>query len=515
MFACTIAVALVFSAIACGQPPGRTGPEAPRAAPPAREHATEPAAEPSPSAPRPALPARPLANLAARFTLARHDLPRVVSPDTLSTLDRGDVASVQLIDAATGRTRGVVRDAFGRQHANAVGTSAAGLLVLAKCDDERCERAEIAAFTENGERRWAHALPLPAVNLRALETPAGTEVIAELGPARIHHRNARVRRLVAWDAATGAEAWSYDMPDLPVNALYVQDVDADRVLLVARDGFGTENERAALIELDRRSGLTRWELPLRFYGWMRSDRDTVVVFGGRGLAVVDRRTGAEIGTPELPPSVRIALLRDGSLYVLATANAAASDGQAIALDPRTGAVRWTFPIPVRSFGSGEDALFVLTASRVVHALDPETGASRARWAVADANVLAALPGLAGGDGVVVWGRRRIVIFGRAEAPAALVAGVLRGTVHLGDRPARRVPVRANDRTVLTDARGRFEVPLDTPGEILVEIVGGHDGLRHLLPDHKCPDPYSPTEQTLPSGSGARQLAFRFGVEPCR
>jgi hypothetical protein len=76
-------------------------------------------------------------------------------------------------------------------------------------------------------------------------------------------------------------------------------------------------------------------------------------------------------------------------------------------------------------------------------------------------------------------------------------------------------VRANDCTVLTDARGRFEVPLDTPGEILVEVVGGHDGLRHLLPDHKCPDPYSPTEQTLPSGSGAHQLTFRFGVEPCR
>lgn len=157
--------------------------------------------------------------------------------------------------------------------------------------------------------------------------------------------------------------------------------------MAVHDGRVHASDGPSLYALDARDGSERWRLATD--GWVYSlvaERGTVVT-GTRGGGVQAWEAGsgeklwelagaqADFETPEAGPS-----LHDGTVYMW-------GEGLLHALDARTGAERWSYPVgdasvtggvPVRLTPAADGVVYVCAGSRVF-ALDGASGAERWRF----------------------------------------------------------------------------------------------------------------------------------------
>ncbi|RLL70378.1 serine/threonine protein kinase [Streptomyces sp. Z26] len=210
----------------------------------------------------------------------------------------------------------------------------------------------------------------------------------------------------------------------------------------------------SLYALDASDGAERWRLGTE--GWVYSlkvDRGTVVTgTRGGGVQAWEAATGeqlweltgaqADFETPEAGP-----VIHDGTVY-------AWGDGRLYAMEARTGAERWAYPVgdssatggvPVRLTVAGDGAVYVCAGSRVF-ALDVASGAERWRFDAPAAYLCAPTfvpgPAVAGGgvyladylgtvyalDATTGHDRWRIATESRHSTESVVVAD---GLVHLG------------------------------------------------------------------------------------
>jgi outer membrane protein assembly factor BamB len=285
-------------------------------------------------------------------------------------------------------------------------------------------------------------------------------------------------RLVGLDVASGATAWSVDVP-----AEYAR----ERSWRPSRAAWASASRlyfsaSTELVGMDAATGATLFAQPSPLPPDCRGDLPIVPRFAvdeRRLMAmcgdwtVEDARTGAVLVRHKALAGVSpgaLATIRGDTLY------AVADDGTLVAADLETGAIKWRAALRVLELQTASADVFVCTRGGVLHALSPATGESRWSFGVGTCSGYPSLSSFKvveqapGGPAIAASvDGSGVTTFARADRARPAAVWRVRGTARVDGRRAPGIRVWVGDDRVTTDGAGNWVAAVTRGGVARIEI----------------------------------------------
>jgi outer membrane protein assembly factor BamB len=341
--------------------------------------------------------------------------------------------------------------------------------------------AILAIDSQTGKERWSHDAGDGLASSPAVVD--GLVVAVTMGG-----------RVLAVDAVSGAEVWRLD-----------KDAAPESMPAVAEGMVYLGTDAATLLALDLRTGEEVWsyeaEAPVARSAAVGGGRVFVGSADGR-LHAVDADTGSRVWTHDTAGGVvGTPAIGNGLVYAV---NLSEPHSQVIALHAESGEEAWRFApddaAGLRPIVLGPDAVYAVDSGGAIHALDPLSGA--ARWSYSQDSEISAAPALVDSH-LYVLARDRAFAFdittqdeawtieldgkgdyGPVVADGVVYAGTNAGVLYAigseADAPAGSDPSPTADAAVSDVAVLDREVSTPDDVEYVVSVAAAPDGRLYLV-----------------------------------